>query len=111
MTFGSGPLPFVVSLAIGLAFGIVYILFGKLSKKLKLNKIINGVFDFFFVILVAFIYFLAQYGTLGGTFRLFTLLALFLGFAIDYLVVFLLRKRRNGERKNKLFHFKRKIRG
>lgn len=107
MTFGSGPLPFIVSLAIGLTFGIIYILFGKFSKKFKLNKIINGVFDFFFVIIVAFIYFLAQYATIEGTFRLFTLLALLIGFAIDYLVAFLFKKKR-GEKKNNRIRFRKR---
>lgn len=84
MIFGAGPIPFLICLSLGLGLGLVYIgtLFG--IKKLKINKIFVAVFEFLFVILSAFLYYLVCFKTLEGKFRLFTLIGLGLGVWIAF---------------------------
>lgn len=92
MIFGAGPVPFIACFGVGTGMGILYIILRFCLRKLKCNKVLRNIFDFLFVVVTALFYFLACYLTLEGQFRLFTLVALFIGFGASFLLIRLFRK-------------------
>lgn len=95
MIFGAGPIPFLASFGLGVGLGFFYMLLHFVTKKLKLNKIFRNILDFIFVVVSTFLYFLVCFFTLEGTFRLFTLIGLGLGFGISFALVRLCKNRFN----------------
>lgn len=92
MNFGAGPLPFIVCFALGAGLGIIYKIFQILVRKIKYGKIIKNIFGFLFVLLTAFLYFILCFYTLEGQFRIFTLVALFLGLGTSFISVSFIKK-------------------
>lgn len=110
MIFGAGPIPFLACFALGIGMGIIYKVLRLCARKLKLNKIFRNIIEFVFVILTAFLYFLVCFFTLEGTFRLFTLVGLCLGFVTSFALVKLVKAiiQRVFEKRKGNFHLKQK---
>lgn len=92
MIFGQGPLPFVFVFLLGLAAGACYQTIKLILKKIKANKLFVHSFDFLFVIVIGFCYYLICFYTLEGQFRLFTLIGLILGLVCEFSVWNLVKK-------------------
>lgn len=80
MSFGVGPLPFLIIFGVGCVLGTIYHLIRLLVNKIG-SSLFNQIFDCLFMLISGAVFFLISYLTLDGEFRFFMLFGLFLAFA------------------------------
>lgn len=99
MSFGIGPLPFLIIFGIGCIFSTLYYIIHKIINKHS-NLFISRLFDCLFTLFCGAAFLLISYLTLEGEFRLFMILGLVLSFALVTFLKKLIHKKLI-ERKNK----------
>lgn len=80
MSFGVGPLPFLIIFGVGCILASIYHLIRHLVNKMG-SPLFNQIFDCLFMLISGVVFFLISYLTLDGEFRFFMLFGLFLSFA------------------------------